>query len=122
VVCVPALDVGGLDRAAEWHSHLAGESGHDPVTWPKVRQALGFVASAIQLRISDAADVAGRPVDAVLGSRTLSNVFVLGPVVVVLITIVRHDGRFGLIADDQDIAELGAFLYAVIRSVAGGVE
>jgi hypothetical protein len=30
----------------EWKAHLAGESGHDPVTWLKARQAIGFVASA----------------------------------------------------------------------------
>ena len=60
----------------EWQAHLAGESGHDPVTWPKVSQALGFVASAIRFRLADAADLAWRPADAVLGSRILSNLFV----------------------------------------------
>ena len=100
----------------EWRAHLAGESGHDPDAWGKVRQALGFVASAIQFRLADAADVAWRPADAVLGSRTLSNLFVWGPVIVVLVAIVRHDGRFGLVADIQDPAALGAFLYGVIRT------
>lgn len=101
---------------AEWRAHLAGESGRDPVTWRKVRQALGFVASAVQLRLADAADLAWRPADAVLGSRTLSNLFVGGPVIVVLFAIVHHDGRFGLVADIQDPAALGAFLYGVIRT------
>jgi hypothetical protein len=109
----------GRKRAAlrdEWRAHLAGESGHDPVTWPKVRQALGFVASATQYRLADAADMAWRPADAVLGSRCLSNLFVLGPVILVLMAIVRHDGRFGLVADDQDPVALGAFLYVVIKT------
>jgi hypothetical protein len=100
---------------SEWGAHLAGDSGHDPVTWQKVRQSLGFVAAAIQLRLADAADLAWRPVDAVLGSRFLSNLFVGGPVIVVLFAIVHHDGRFGLVTDIQDAGELGAFLYGVIR-------
>jgi hypothetical protein len=33
-----------------------------------------------------------------------------------LVAIVRHDGRFGLVADIQDPAALGAFLYGVIRT------
>jgi hypothetical protein len=100
----------------EWQAHLGGKSGHDPITWPKVRQALGFVAAAIQFRLADAAVLAWRPADAVLGSRTLSNLFVWGPVIVALFAIVRHDGRFGLVADIQDPAALGAFLYGVIRT------
>jgi hypothetical protein len=100
----------------EWRAHLAGKSGHDPDTWRKAREAIGFVASAIQFRLADAADLAWRPADAVLGSRTLSNLFVWGPVIVVLVAIVRHDGRFGLVADIQDPAALGAFLYGVIRT------
>lgn len=99
----------------EWKAHLAGESGHDPVTWQKARQALGFVASAVRYRLADAADMAWRPVDAVLGSRFLSNLFVWGPVIAALAAIVRHDGRFGLVADDQDPLALGAFLYVVIK-------
>ena len=100
----------------EWRAHLAGESGHDAVTWRKVREALGFVSSAMQYRLAEAADLAWRPVDAVLGSRTLSNLFVWGPVIVTLFAIVHHDGRFGLVADDQDPVALGAFLYGVIRT------
>jgi hypothetical protein len=93
-----------------------GESGHDPATWSKVKPALGFVASAIRFRLADAADLAWRPADAVLSSRTLSNLFVWGPVIATRVAIVRHDGRFGLVADDQDPAALGAFLYVVIKT------
>lgn len=114
-----AVLLAGRKRTAlrdEWRAHLAGESGHDPATWPKVRQALGFVAAAIQLRLADAADLAWRPADAVLGSRTLSNLFVWGPVIVAAMAIVRRDGRYGLVADDQQLAELGGSLYLVIRT------
>lgn len=100
----------------EWRAHLAGESGHDPVTWQKVKEALGFVVSGVRFRLADAADMVWRPADAVLRSRTLSNLFVWGPVIMVLVAIVRHDGRFGLVTDIQDPAALGAFLYGVIRT------
>ena len=74
-----AVLLGGRRRPAlraEWQAHLAGESGHDPVTWHKAREALGFVSSAVQYRLAGARDMAWRPADAVLGSRTLSNLFV----------------------------------------------
>jgi hypothetical protein len=51
----------------------------------------------------------------VLGLRTLSNLSAGGPVVVMIFAIVRHDGRFGLVADIQDASELSAILYLVIR-------
>jgi len=98
----------------EWQSHLFGEPGHGLSQRKQVRAARGFLWSAIQIRLQHAADLAWRPVDAVLGSRTLSNLFVWGPVFVVLLAIVRHDGRYGLVADIQDPIALGIFLYAVI--------
>ncbi len=100
-----AVLLAGSGRPAlrdEWHAHLGGESGHDPVTWRKVKEALGFVAAAVHYRLADAADLAWKPADAVLRSRALSNLFVSGPVIVTLFAIVHHDGRFGLEADDQD--------------------
>ena len=51
-----------------------------------------------------------------LGSRTLSRLFAGGPVVVMLLAIVRHDGRSGLVARIQAASELGALGYLVIRS------
>ena len=102
--------------AEEWSAHLAGDSGHDPVTWRKFGESVGFVAAAVRYRLADAADLAWRLADALLGSRTLSNLFVWGPVIVMLFAIVHHDGRFGLVADIQDPVALGAFLYVVIKT------
>ena len=99
----------------EWHAHLSGESGRNPVTWTKVGQALGFVAVAIRFRLADAADLAWRPADAVLGSRTLSCLFVWVPVIATAVVIVSHDGLHGLAAGPQ-LAALVAFLYGVIRT------
>ena len=104
------------DLREEWFAHLRGTSGHDPVSWHKVWDAFGFVISAVRCRFADATDLAWRPVDAMLGSRALSNLFVWGPVIVTLFAIVHHDGRFGLVADDQDPVALGAFLYVVIKT------
>jgi hypothetical protein len=105
--CRPAL-------RDEWRAHLAGESGHDPVTWPKVGQALGFVAAAIQFRLADTAVLAWRLVDVVLRSRALSDLFVGGPIIVTT-AIVQHDGRFGL-AVGQQLTALGMLLYGVLRT------
>lgn len=114
-----AVLLAGRSRSAlrdEWRAHLGGESGHAPLTWRSNRAAIGFVVSGIKFRLADAADLAWCPADAVLRSRALSNLFVGGPVIVVLVVIVHHDGRFGLVADIQDPAALGAFLYGVIRT------
>jgi hypothetical protein len=100
----------------EWSSHLAGEPGHQFVRRDQMHAARGFLWAAVRYRLEDAADLAWRPVDAVLGSRTLSNLFVWGPVLVMLVAIVRYDGRFGLVADVQDPVALGAFLYVVIKT------
>ncbi len=72
--------------------------------------------AAVRYRLQDAASLAWRPADAMLCSRTLSNLFAWGPVIVMLFAIVHHDGRFGLVADIQDPVALGVFLYGVIRT------
>lgn len=99
----------------EWLAHLAGEPGFQFGRWGQLRAVLGFVAAAVRFRAEDAAEMAWKPVDAVLASRTLSNLLVWGLVGVVLVAIVRHDGRFGLVADIQDPVALGIFLFAAIR-------
>ena len=114
-----AVLLAGHKRSAmadEWRAHLAGWPGAELSRRDQVHAARGFIWAAVRYRLEDAADLAWRPVDAVLGSRTLSNLFVGGPVTLVLVAIVRHDGRFGLVADIQDPAALGAFLYGVIRT------
>jgi hypothetical protein len=113
-----AVLLAGHSRPAqrdEWGAHLASEGDHDPGTWHKTREALGFMSSAVRFRLADAAELAWRPADTVLGSRTLTNLFVWGPVIVALFAVVLHDGRFGLVADVQDPGTLGVFLYSLIR-------
>jgi len=102
--------------AEEWRDHLSGWPDRRLSRDEQVRAALGFVWTAVRSRLRDIAASAWSPADAVLRSRTLSNLFVWAPVALVLVAIVRHDGRFGLVADIQDPAALGAFLYGVIRT------
>ncbi len=100
---------------AEWRAHLAGESGHEPVTWQKVREAFGFVASAVRCRCSDAAEAAWAPVDAVLKSRTLSNFFVLAPTWAAAYLVLRHEGTLGVVKAAESIGMIGGTLYGLVR-------
>jgi hypothetical protein len=99
----------------EWRAHLVGESGHDPVTWRKAIEALGFVASALRCRCTDAADAAWIPVDAILRSRKLSNLLVLGPTAVAAMYILRHLGTAGVLTSAESISALGGILYGLVR-------
>jgi hypothetical protein len=56
----------------EWRSHLAGDLSNQQ----KLYAALGFIVAAFRDRLRDLADLAWKPADRVLGSRTLSNLFV----------------------------------------------
>jgi hypothetical protein len=113
-----AASIAGSKRPTkcdEWRAHLAGETGHDPVTWQKVNEALRFVASAVRLRLGDAADAAWTPFDAILKSRTLSNLVVLGPTGMAAVFILRQEGTLGVIKSAGSISVIGSLLYGVIR-------
>lgn len=99
----------------EWRAHLAGWSGTDPVTSRKVRQAAGFVVSAIHCRLGDAAETAWTPGDAILRSRTLSNLFVLLPTGVAAMIIFRHEGTVGVLTSAESISAIGISLYAFVH-------
>lgn len=99
---------------AEWRAHLAGESGHDQVTWRKVKEANGFVASAIRCRCSDAAEAAWTPADAVLQSRTLSNLFTLTPTTLAALILFRHGGTIGLLGSAESVSAIYLMFYALV--------
>lgn len=100
----------------EWRAHLAGESGHDLVTSQKVKEARGFVLAAARCRLGDAAESAWTPVDAILRSRSLSNMLVLIPTAVAAVIIFHHDGTVGMLGSAESIAAIGGSLYALIRA------
>ena len=100
----------------EWRAHLAGENGHDPVTWAKIGEAVGFVQAGLRDRGQDCADAAWRPVDAVLRSRVLSNLFVIIPTGVDTYIVLRHEGTIGVLTSFESIFIVGAMLYGVIKA------
>lgn len=103
-------------QRVEWKAHLAGEVGHDPLDWPKVKQASGFVITGVRCRCSDWADAAWWPVDAVLRSRTLSNLFVLLPTGVDAYVVLRHEGTIGVLTSFESIFVCGVMQYGVIKA------
>lgn len=105
-----------LGLRQEWAAHLAGDSGHDPVSWEKLKQAVGFLVSAVRYRCSDAADAAWTPVDAILKSRILSNLFVLLPTAAAGCLVLRHEGTLGVVTAAESIGAIGATLYGLIRT------
>lgn len=114
-----AVFIAGKKRGAvagEWRSHLSGWTGHGLAREDQLRAAWGFLWSAVRYRLRDAADLAWRPADAVLRSRTLSNLVVGIPVLAAVIAVLRHDGQYGLITNDQNIIGLGCGIYGVIRT------
>jgi hypothetical protein len=99
----------------EWTAHLAGESGHDQVSWMKVKDAFGFLISAVHFRYSDAAGVAWTPAETILKSRTLSNLSVLIPTATAGYLVLRHEGTLGVVTSAESIAAIASALYGLIR-------
>lgn len=113
-----AVILAGRKRLAlrdEWRAHLAGENGQEPPTWRNVRIASGFVASAIQCRLADAAEAAWTPADAILKSRKLSNLFVLVPTWAMAYLVFRHEGTLGVVKAAESISAIGGTLYGLVR-------
>jgi hypothetical protein len=101
-------------------AHLAGEPGHQLGRRGQMFAALGFVAAAVRFRIEDLTDRAWMPVDAVLRSRFLSGIFITGPVLWVVLAIVHHDGRYGLVLDIQDPFCVGGGTWGTIFGLRKG--
>jgi hypothetical protein len=99
----------------EWQGHLLGEPDRGLTQPEQIRAARGFVLAAVRYRLQDAADQAWRPVDAVLRSRALSNLFMLIPTVMAAMLILHHEGTLGVVASAESIVTIGGTLYALIR-------
>jgi hypothetical protein len=95
-------------------AHLAGESGHDPLTWAKAKEAAGFVIAAARYRGQEWADAAWKPVDAVLRSRFLSGLFVTVPTVVDALEVMTHKGTTTVLTSFSSIFGLGAALAGAV--------
>lgn len=100
---------------AEWRDHLSGETGTGLLRQEQYRAALGFLYAALRYRCNDLADLAWRPVDTVLRSRTLSNLVVLLPTAAAAAYIVHGDGALGAVASAESLSAVGGLLYGLIR-------
>lgn len=101
-----AVFIAGRRRAAvgcEWRAHLCGETGAGLSADRQVREAAGFVLAAICYRLQDAADLAWKPVDSVLGSRVLSNLFVLLATLSFSLWFAQKAGVYGLAASLESV-------------------
>lgn len=103
------------DLRDEWYCHLAGESGHDPLSWRKVRAALGFIIAAAHYRFQDIMDMGWCLVDGLLRSRTLSNIFVWVPAMMASELVFSRKGLFGVLTNAGSLIALGGLLYGAIR-------
>ena len=99
----------------EWRSHLSGETGRGLARKDQIHAARGFLLAAIRYRLQDAAGLAWRPVDALLGSRALSNLFVMIPTAMVALSILRHEGTLGVLTSAESISAIAAGLYGLVR-------
>jgi hypothetical protein len=105
----------GLALLDESDGHLAGESGHDPLSWSKVKEAAGFIVAGVRYRCSDWADAGWRPADAVLRSRVLSNLFITIPTVADAVEVLRHEGTLGVLTSFGSIFTVGVMLYGLVK-------
>lgn len=113
-----AVFLAGRKRSAvhdEWRSHLSGWTGRGLAREEQIRAARGFLWSAVRYRSSDAAGLVGRGFDAVLRSRSMSDLTVWVPVLLAMLAVVRHDGPYGLVTYDLNLIELGVGIYGAIR-------
>lgn len=106
----------GWSLHQESDAHLAGESGHDVASWAKVKQAAGFVKAGVRYRGQDWADAAWKPVDAVLRSRTLSNLVVAVPTIVIAFEVLTHKGTMTLLTSLGSIFGTWLFLAGMIKA------
>jgi hypothetical protein len=69
----------------------------------------------VRYRLGDAADLAWKPAERVLRSRTLSNLFVLIPTTGMAVFILMHDGTLGVMLGMESIVATGGALYGLVR-------
>ena len=98
--------------AVEWRGHLLGGLTQRQ----QIRAARGFVLAAVRYRLHDAADQVWRPADAVLRSRTWSNLFVLIPTAWAAEFIYRYEGTLGVIKSAESISAIGLALFGLIHA------
>jgi hypothetical protein len=113
-----AMFIAGRERASlgdEWRSHLSGETGSALSPDRQVSEALGFLCAAVRYRVQDAADFAWRPVDAVLTSQGLSNLFVLLATLSISVLFIRQGSLNGLADNLGSVAVVWGAAFGLIH-------
>ena len=114
-----AAFIAGRQRAtvgSEWRAHLSGETGTGLPEGRQLQEAAGFVLAAVRYRLQDAADLAWRPVDTVLGSHELSNLVVLLATLGMSVVFLRSGGFYNLCVNFQSVAAVWVAAYGLIRA------
>ncbi|HLM90239.1 MAG TPA: hypothetical protein VK284_14685 [Streptosporangiaceae bacterium] len=119
-----AAFLAGRKREAEhyeWRSHLSDLTGQGLSNRDQTRAALGFLWAALRFRLRDAANLlrdaanlACRPLDALLRSRALSNLLVLVPTLMAALYILRRLGTLGVLTSAEGISAIGGGLYGLV--------
>lgn len=113
-----AVFIAGRNRAAlgsEWCAHLSGETGTGLPQGRQQQAAAGFVLAAVRYRLQDVADLAWQPVDAMIGSRELSNLVVLLATLGMAVVFLRDGGLYNFAVNFQNVAAVWAAAYGLIR-------
>jgi len=121
LVCVAGMLAGRLHTHLReaWAADLYGdpEVGAVPSAQHRVKLAAGFVAAALLCRLDDAAELAWRPVDALLSSWHGSNLAVLLPVTIAVGLILPREGLYGLITSAENLAVITTAPYLAIKGL-----
>jgi len=113
-----AVFLAGRERAVlatEWRSHLSGETGSGLSADRQVREAAGFVVAAVRYRLQDIADFVWQPVDAVLASRTWSNLFVLFATLTIILIHLHHGGLYELADNLEGVGVVWGAAFGLIH-------
>jgi len=81
----------------------------------RMRIAGGFLIAALRCRLDDAADLAWRPVEALLSSWHGSNLATFMPVTLAPALVLSREGFYGLITNAENLGVIAAALYAAIK-------
>jgi hypothetical protein len=100
-----------------WTADLYGdpEAGSLPSARSRLELTAGFVIAALRCRLDDAADLAWRPVDALLSSWHGSRLAAYMPITVALCLVLSHEGFYGLITNTENLGVIAAAPYAAIK-------
>lgn len=83
----------------------------------RLRLAAGDVVAALRCRLDDAAMLAWRPVDALLGSWHGSRAAMMMPLSVAVGLVLRHERFYGLIANAENLGAIAAASWAAIKAL-----